>query len=250
MLLRNRVGWIKRSGSTDQNVILSERDGSAYVFFGADGGSAALDPPYDYRIVIPAQAGIHSAPACDVNMDSRLRGNDTSGDFVASVRLHFLLVLLALSLTGCSTLSFYWQALNGQMEILNKARPIESVIRDRDTKPELKQQLALLLAIRDYASKELKLPDNNSYRSYADLKRPFVIWNVFATTEFSTELTQWCFPVAGCVNYRGYFSQANAERFAKQFIAGDDRCICRRCACVFNTGILQRSDVEHLHPLS
>jgi predicted aminopeptidase len=125
------------------------------------------------------------------------------------------IVLSLLNLSGCTTLSFYWQALNGQMEILNKARPIDSVIQDRDTKPELKQRLTSLLAIRDYASKELKLPDNKSYRSYADLKRPFVIWNVFATTEFSTELTQWCFPIAGCVNYRGYFSQENAERFAK-----------------------------------
>ena len=101
------------------------------------------------------------------------------------------------------------------MEILNKSRPIEAVIQDRDTKPELKQRLTDLLAIREYASKVLKLPDNKSYRSYADLKRPFVIWNVFATTEFSTELTHWCFPIAGCVNYRGYFSKAHAAAFAK-----------------------------------
>lgn len=124
-------------------------------------------------------------------------------------------VIFAVSLSGCSTISFYWQALNGQAEILNKSRPIESVIQDRATQSELKQRLTKLLAIRDYASKELKLPDNKSYRSYADLKRPFVIWNVFATSEFSTELTQWCFPIAGCVNYRGYFSKENAETFAK-----------------------------------
>ena len=122
-------------------------------------------------------------------------------------------------LTGCSTLSFYWQALNGQAEILNQSRPIESIIQDRDTKPELKQRLKTLLAIRDYASQELQLPDNKSYRNYADLKRPFVIWNVFATMEFSTELTQWCFPIAGCVNYRGYFSEARAEDFAKNLPA-------------------------------
>ena len=122
-------------------------------------------------------------------------------------------------LTGCSTLSFYWQALNGQAEILNQSRPIESIIQDRDTKPELKQRLTALLAIRDYASQELQLPDNKSYRNYADLKRPFVIWNVFATMEFSTELTQWCFPIAGCVNYRGYFSEARAEDFAKNLPA-------------------------------
>ncbi len=145
-------------------------------------------------------------------MDSRLRGNDR----LTTNFLNCLVVVLALfGLSGCTAISFYWQALNGQAEILNKSRPIENVIQDRETKPELKQRLTTLIAIRDYASKELKLPDNKSYRSYADLERPYVIWNVFATTEFSTELAQWCFPIAGCVNYRGYFSKDGAETFAK-----------------------------------
>ena len=133
-----------------------------------------------------------------------------------STALNYLSVVVALFLLpGCTTISFYWQALNGQMEILNKAQPIESVIHAPDTKPELRQRLTSLLAIREYASRELKLPDNKSYRSYTDLKRPFVIWNVFATAEFSTKLTQWCFPITGCVNYRGYFAKESAERFAK-----------------------------------
>ena len=153
-------------------------------------------------------------------MDSRFRGNDKSVGSTANFLKFLAIILVIFGLTGCSTISFYWQALNGQAEILNKMRPIESVIQDRATKPELKQRLATLLAIRDYASKELKLPDNKSYRNYADLKRPFVIWNVFATTEFSTELTQWCFPIAGCVNYRGYFSKENAATFAKNLSKG------------------------------
>ncbi|MEO6023496.1 MAG: aminopeptidase [Burkholderiales bacterium] len=135
---------------------------------------------------------------------------------------HFLLLAFAItSLTGCSTVSFYWQAFSGQMEIINKARAIESVVLDKNTAPTLKQSLLSLLAIRQYASKELALPDNKSYRSYADLKRPYVIWNVFAADEFSTELKQWCFPIAGCVNYRGYFAQSAAESFAKQLPASD-----------------------------
>lgn len=135
---------------------------------------------------------------------------------------HFLPLALAItSLTGCSTVSFYWQAFSGQMEIINNARVIESVVLDKNTAPALKQNLISLLAIREYASKELALPDNKSYRSYADLKRPFVIWNVFAADEFSTELKQWCFPIAGCVNYRGYFAQTAAESFAKQLPASD-----------------------------
>ena len=178
------------------------------------GGPATLDPPYAALPVIPAKAGIQC-----------LQLNDTGSPptfipFLGRGRraLHFSF-LAVLSLSGCSTISFYWQALNGQAQILNKSRPIESVIQDRETKPELKQRLTLLLAMREYASKELKLPDNKSYRSYADLKRSFVIWNVFATTEFSTELTQWCFPIAGCVNYRGYFSKERAEEFAKNLPA-------------------------------
>ena len=149
-------------------------------------------------------------------MDSRFRGNDTVVGLPRNFFRFIACVVALLGLAGCSTISFYWQAFNGQMDMLNKARPIEAVIQDRDTTPDLKRRLKALLAIREYASRELKLPDNKSYRSYADLKRPFVIWNVFATTEFSTELTQWCFPIAGCVNYRGYFSKDHAEAFAKK----------------------------------
>ena len=107
------------------------------------------------------------------------------------------------------------------MEIINKARAIDAVVLDKNTALSLKQSLTALLAIREFASKQLALPDNKSYRSYADLKRPFVIWNVFVADEFSTELNQWCFPIAGCVNYRGYFAQTAAENFAKQLPASD-----------------------------
>ena len=107
------------------------------------------------------------------------------------------------------------------MEIINKARAIDAVVLDKNTAPSLKQNLTALLAIREFASKQLALPDNKSYRSYADLKRPFVIWNVFAADEFSAELKQWCFPVAGCVSYRGYFAQTAAEEYAKQLTATD-----------------------------
>jgi predicted aminopeptidase len=189
MFIKKCVGWIKQSGST------------------------ALGPSDHRHTVIPAKAGIHGD--LKRQMDSRLRGNDTWVSFRRNFIFTLSIIFLSAAFTGCSTVSFYWQAFNGQAEILNKSRPIESVIQDRDTKPELKQRLNALLAMRDYASKELKLPDNKSYRNYADLKRSFVIWNVFATTEFSTELTQWCFPIAGCVNYRGYFAKESAESFAQ-----------------------------------
>ncbi len=100
------------------------------------------------------------------------------------------------------------------MEILSKRQPIAELLDDPAIKPELKRKLATVLRIRDYASKELHLPDNRSYRTYADLERPFVLWNVFATPEFSLKPKEWCFIITGCVAYRGYFSRDQAEKFA------------------------------------
>ena len=77
----------------------------------------------------------------------------------------------------------------------------------------LRQRLARVADIRDFASRELALPDNDTFRGYADLHRPYVVWNVFAAAEFSLDPVQWCFPFAGCVAYRGYFSEEGAQRF-------------------------------------
>jgi predicted aminopeptidase len=130
------------------------------------------------------------------------------------ILLALALTSTAIALSSCATLSYYWQAFDGQMEILNNRRPITQVVADRSTPGEVRERLAALIPIREFASKELALPDNRSYRSYADLRRPYVIWNVFATEEFSVEPSQWCFPIAGCVPYRGYFSKARAQAFA------------------------------------
>ena len=49
------------------------------------------------------------------------------------------------------------------------------------------------------------------------------MWNVFATPELSLTPRQWCFPIAGCVNYRGYFHEAEARGEAARLkAAGDD----------------------------
>jgi len=120
--------------------------------------------------------------------------------------------LVCLSLPGCATLGFYAQAVRGHLDLMGRARPIAEVIDDPATSPRLKSQLALALEIRNFAARELDLPDNDSYRWFADLERPFVVWNVFAAPEFSLEPRRWCFPFAGCVAYRGYFAQAAAER--------------------------------------
>jgi predicted aminopeptidase len=117
---------------------------------------------------------------------------------------------------GCSTLGYYLQAFNGQMELTRKARPIPQVLDDKHASADLKVRLEHVQEIRAYASRELSLPDNGSYRSYVDLQRPYVVWNVFATDEFSVVPHQWCFPIAGCVGYRGYFSKKAADAFAQQ----------------------------------
>jgi predicted aminopeptidase len=119
-------------------------------------------------------------------------------------------------MAGCGNFSYYLQSVEGQIDILQKREQIAQVLANPATSPALRKRLEQVLMIRDFASRELKLPDNKSYRGYADLQRPFVVWNVFATTEFSIKPEEWCFPIAGCVGYRGYFMQARADAFAQE----------------------------------
>ena len=136
-------------------------------------------------------------------------------------------IVLALAATallpGCATLGYYAQALGGQMSLLARARPVDEWLGDTATAAPLRAKLETALAIRVYASRELGLPDNASYRRYADLGRPFAVWNVVAAPEFSTRALQSCFPVAGCVTYRGFFARDHAERHAAVLrAAGND----------------------------
>ena len=128
-----------------------------------------------------------------------------------------LLVAAALLLPllgGCANIGYYWQSVSGQLGIWRRERPIDELIKDAATPDALKQKLSAVLRIRDFASGELGLPDNRSYRDYADLGRAYAVWNVFAAPEFSVQPTRWCFLFAGCVSYRGYFSREDAEGFA------------------------------------
>ena len=122
------------------------------------------------------------------------------------------LLFLCVPLTGC----YYMQAASGQWEVMRKRQPIAEVIEDSGTSPELAARLRLLDEARDFSVGLLGLPDNKSYRTYADLERDYVVWNVFAAPEFSLAPKQWCFPVAGCVSYRGYFSKDDALRESKR----------------------------------
>lgn len=136
-----------------------------------------------------------------------------------------LAALTGVLLAGCSAFEaadYYWQGASGQMDILARAKPIDDVIAQGDD-AALAKRLARVQAIRAYASRELGLPDNKSYTRYSDLGRPFVVWNVFATPALSLTARQWCFPVAGCVSYRGYFRESEARDEAARLAAnGDD----------------------------
>jgi hypothetical protein len=114
-----------------------------------------------------------------------------------------LTLLLLPALYGCATTEYYWQGIRGELDILERAQPVPAVI-ETTSDATLKRKLERSVTIRDYASRELALPDNGSYRSYAEIGRRFVLWNVIATPELSLEPRHWCFPIAGCVNYRGF----------------------------------------------
>jgi predicted aminopeptidase len=118
--------------------------------------------------------------------------------------------------SGCSTLGYYAQSVGGHLGLMNSARPVSDWLADESTPDPLRERLALTQRVRDYAVRELKLPDNQSYRRYADLGRPAAVWNVVAAPELSLVLKTWCFPVVGCVGYRGYFSRADAEALAAE----------------------------------
>jgi len=130
------------------------------------------------------------------------------------VLTYLWMILITIPLSGCGNFGYYLQCAQGQMEVMSNSRPIAEVIEDPQTTAEIRQKLEKILLIRNFAVTELGLPDNDSYRSYADIGRPFVVWNVVATTEFSLQPKQWCFPIAGCVSYRGYFKQKDAEALA------------------------------------
>lgn len=138
--------------------------------------------------------------------------------------LHGALIIGAAALiSGCASLAYYTQAANGQFALLSAARPIELWLADPATDTGLKDRLAKAQAMRQFAVRELGLPDNASYSTYADVKRPFVLWNVVATPALSMEPKQWCFPVAGCVSYRGYYSKEEAQAYAAKLRAeGND----------------------------
>lgn len=125
-----------------------------------------------------------------------------------------LVVLWSIALTGCDSLAYFTQAATGQWEILQRRQPLDVLLAAQGTDPELKRKLALIQSARHWASTELLLDTGDSYTQYSALDRPYVVWNVIAAPEFSVVPSTWCFPIAGCVAYRGYFDESAARNFA------------------------------------
>jgi len=134
--------------------------------------------------------------------------------------LTFLTLLFsALLSSGCSSVGYYFDAVNGHLSILADQEPIKDILLKEGITPELQSKLILAIQARAFASAEMRLPDNDSYRYYVDIKRDFVVWNVIATEKFSIEARHWCFLVVGCVSYRGYFNELDAQTYAATLTA-------------------------------
>lgn len=137
--------------------------------------------------------------------------------------MRVLLALLASSsLSGC----YLMQAAMGQLDVSSRREPIAELLSRPTTPDPLRRRLEYVAEARSFATRELGLPDNGSYSTYADVGRQYVVWNVFATPEFSVEPRRWCFPIAGCVVYRGYFDEQAARRYAlRRRMRGDDAAV-------------------------
>lgn len=125
-----------------------------------------------------------------------------------------ILFLFTALISGCSTVNYYAQSIQGQFEIIQKRQDINPLLSSRKLSNSLRNRLETVLELREFSTAQLGLPNNNSYLSYADLERDYVIWNIFATEEFSLSPIKWCYLVVGCLGYRGYFSETEAKQHA------------------------------------
>ncbi len=128
----------------------------------------------------------------------------------------FVLGASLILLAACANLDYYAQSVIGHSSLLQAAKPVDDILADPATPADLRQRLRYARSARQFAAEELGLPDNGSYTEYADLKRPFVVWNVFATPELSLQMKQSCFPIVGCIDYRGYYNEKQARRLAQE----------------------------------
>ncbi len=139
------------------------------------------------------------------------------------MKVRVLLVFLASLLSGCTTLEYYWQSARGQLDVQLARRPISAVLIDPNTPETLRRKLIDVQTMVRFAADELALPNQGSYQDYADIGRDTVVWTVVAAPRLSLTARRWCYPVVGCLSYRGFYSPADAAHLAATLQAqGDD----------------------------
>ncbi|MBX2836451.1 MAG: aminopeptidase [Gammaproteobacteria bacterium] len=127
-----------------------------------------------------------------------------------------ILVIAGVWFASACSVGYYSQAVGGHLKLMAARQPIERLLKAEDTDEELRAKLQTLVDAKAFAIERLSLPNNDSYKSYAETGKRYITWNVVASEEFSLSAQTWCFPVAGCVSYRGYFAQEDAEAFAQE----------------------------------
>lgn len=133
------------------------------------------------------------------------------------------LLLIVAAVSGCQTIGFYSQAIKGQYQIFAHQELIDKLIADPQTPEELRAKLRLVEQLRAFAKDSLKLPVDGHYLKYKDVHRPYVVWNVQAAPQFSLEPRTWWYPMVGSLEYRGYFSEQGARKYAARIAKkGDD----------------------------
>ena len=126
---------------------------------------------------------------------------------------------LLLALAGCADLGYYWHSASGHLEVMERRVDIDEMLADAELEAGLRERLELIKEIRRFSVERLDLPDNDSYLSYAELDRPYLIQNLFAAPEFSTQLYRWCYPVVGCASYRGYYDDERLQAYVEELEA-------------------------------
>ena len=129
---------------------------------------------------------------------------------------HGPILVLALLLSGCNSLGYYAHVVNGHLDLMSREEPIQDLLEDKDLDAKLQRKLQLVQRLRRFASDELLLPDNGSYKTFVRLERQYPVWNVIAAERYSVKAKQWCFLFTGCISYRGYFDQEQAVAMAAE----------------------------------
>ena len=133
-----------------------------------------------------------------------------------------LIILVSLSISSCSSIKYNYGLIDNHLSIVRNAQPIDTILEEGKTNPELKEKLRLVNKIKDFAYTELRFRKTKSYSTYSDVLRNAVVWNVVATKENSFDLKEWCYIFFGCFNYRGFYKKNEAEKYANELIESED----------------------------